>query len=461
MRAWPSPDVPVLPVTGPPVAAARHRRPAGSVTTGPGRAGAPLRLRHHAVRRHAHGPRRDLRRLRPAQPGLAQRRARGGLRPERHRRRRPAAGAGRRKVHVDWRELAERETELFRQDMAALRVLPPAHYIGAVESIPLVVALIERLQAAGAVYKVDDDLYFSVTADPAFGAESGCDREQMLEIFAERGGDPDRAGQEGPARLRGLARPSARASRRWDSPFGPGRPGWHIECTAIAQEYLGAAFDVQGGGSDLVFPHHEMCAGHAQVADPARPFAKVYAHAGMVALRRREDVEVAGQPGLRLRAAQQRRRPDGDPAGAAAPPLPRRTGSGPTPSSGTPSTPSTTWRRALSLGAGAPAAPVVDRGAGGAGRRPRRPRGRRRGRAWVDATLGADGTGRHGRPGRRRSPCRRAARRGPRAGALRDVSRVSRRRLARLRYRSNSRAIASPDASGRSAVSRVSSSERT
>ena len=76
-------------------------------------------------------------------------------------------------VHVDWVELAERETELFRQDMTALRVLPPDHYIGAVESIPLVVALIERLQAAGAVYQVEDDLYFSVTADPAFGEESG------------------------------------------------------------------------------------------------------------------------------------------------------------------------------------------------------------------------------------------------------------------------------------------------
>ncbi|HRK45805.1 MAG TPA: class I tRNA ligase family protein, partial [Nocardioides sp.] len=102
------------------------------------------------------------------------------------------------KVNVDWTELAERETELFRQDMQALRVLPPDHYIGAVESIPLAVALIERLQQAGSVYKVEDDLYFSVTADPAFGQESGYDRETMLELFGERGGDPDRTGKKDP-----------------------------------------------------------------------------------------------------------------------------------------------------------------------------------------------------------------------------------------------------------------------
>ena len=186
------------------------------------------------------------------------------------------------KVNVDWVELAERETELFRQDMTALRVLAPAHYIGAVESIPLVIRLIERLQAAGAVYRVEDDLYMSVTADPSFGEESGLSREEMLRIFPERGGDPDRPGKKDPLDCV-VWRGERPGEPSWPSPFGPGRPGWHIECTAIALEHLGAAFDVQGGGSDLVFPHHEMCAGHAQVADPEHRFAKVYTHAGMVA----------------------------------------------------------------------------------------------------------------------------------------------------------------------------------
>jgi L-cysteine:1D-myo-inositol 2-amino-2-deoxy-alpha-D-glucopyranoside ligase len=183
----------------------------------------------------------------------------------------------------DWVALAERETELFRADMEALRVIAPDAYVGAVEAIPLVVAMIQRLQESGAVYDVDGDLYFSVTADPDFGSVSGWDREEMMRIFPERGGDPERAGKKDPldCLLWQAERPGEPA---WGSPFGPGRPGWHIECSAIAREYLGAPLDVQGGGSDLVFPHHEMSASEAQVAQPGTPFAKAYVHAGMVAL---------------------------------------------------------------------------------------------------------------------------------------------------------------------------------
>jgi L-cysteine:1D-myo-inositol 2-amino-2-deoxy-alpha-D-glucopyranoside ligase len=189
----------------------------------------------------------------------------------------------------DWTELAERETELFRTDMAALRVLPPDDYVGAVESIPLVVRMIEHLREAGAVYEVPSessagsDLYFSVSADPTFGAVSGWDRERMLEIFAERGGDPERAGKKDPldCLLWQAERPDDPA---WTSSLGRGRPGWHIECSAIAREHLGAEFDVQGGGSDLLFPHHEMSASEAQVDDPSHRFARAYVHAGMVAL---------------------------------------------------------------------------------------------------------------------------------------------------------------------------------
>jgi len=185
------------------------------------------------------------------------------------------------KVGVDWVALAERETELFRQDMAALRVLPPDHYIGAVESIPLVIELIRRLDSVGSVYRVDDDLYFSVNADDTFGGVSGWTRDQMLATFGERGGDPDRAGKKDP--LDCVVWCAEREGEpAWDSEFGRGRPGWHVECTAIALAHLGHAFDVQGGGSDLIFPHHEMCAAEAQVAEPAHRFAKTYAHAGMV-----------------------------------------------------------------------------------------------------------------------------------------------------------------------------------
>jgi L-cysteine:1D-myo-inositol 2-amino-2-deoxy-alpha-D-glucopyranoside ligase len=181
----------------------------------------------------------------------------------------------------DWRALADRETELFRTDMAALRVVAPDEYVSAVEAIPLVVELVEQLRERGYVYEVDHDLYFSVHADPRFGSISGLSEPEMLAILPERGGDPDRPGKKDPVDclLWQAARPGEPA---WDSPLGRGRPGWHVECAAIALRYLGETFDVQGGGSDLVFPHHEMSAGEAQVAHPGTPFAQAYVHAGMV-----------------------------------------------------------------------------------------------------------------------------------------------------------------------------------
>jgi L-cysteine:1D-myo-inositol 2-amino-2-deoxy-alpha-D-glucopyranoside ligase len=192
----------------------------------------------------------------------------------------------------DWLALAERETELFRADMEALRVLAPDAYVGVVEAIELVADMVERLQQAGSVYDVpapgsSSDLYFSVTRDPAFGEVSGWTREQMLEVFADRGGDPDRPGKKDP--LDCLVWQSERPDEpAWDGPLGPGRPGWHIECSAIARHHLDSAtlgaIDVQGGGSDLVFPHHEMSASEAQVAYPGEPFARSYVHAGMVGL---------------------------------------------------------------------------------------------------------------------------------------------------------------------------------
>lgn len=184
---------------------------------------------------------------------------------------------------ADWNALAAREIALFRGDMAALRVLPPRDYVAVTEVIPDVVALVEQLRERGATYDVDGDVYFPVSADPRFGSVSGLTTDEMIKAFAERGGDPDRIGKKDP--LDSLLWQSARPGEpAWDSPFGPGRPGWHVECTAIALEYLGMAFDVQGGGSDLAFPHHEMCAAQAHAATGGWPFARTYVHAGMVGL---------------------------------------------------------------------------------------------------------------------------------------------------------------------------------
>ena len=191
---------------------------------------------------------------------------------------------------VDWRELALRETERYRRDMEALRILPPAHLIGAVEAVPLIDRFAERLAARGSLYDLEGDTYFARCADPAFGALSGPDSApglslaQMTALSAERGGDPDRPGKKDPLDVV-VWRAERPGEPAWDSRFGPGRPGWHVECAAIAVEFLGEAFDVQAGGSDLVFPHHEMSASHARVACAAdgRVFARVYAHSGMVA----------------------------------------------------------------------------------------------------------------------------------------------------------------------------------
>ena len=186
---------------------------------------------------------------------------------------------------VDWRDLGARETQLFREDMSALRVLPPQDYIGATEAIDEVIELVEKLLATGAAYTVEDpehpDIYFRADATTQFGYESNYDRDTMMRLFAERGGDPERTGKADAldALLWRAERPEEPS---WPSPFGPGRPGWHVECAAIALSRIGFGFDVQGGGSDLIFPHHEFSAAHAECATGERRFARHYVHAGMI-----------------------------------------------------------------------------------------------------------------------------------------------------------------------------------
>ena len=189
---------------------------------------------------------------------------------------------------VDWQELAQSQIDLFRSDMVALHILPPRNYIGAVEAIPLVLDSIKELQRAGTVYKVENDYYFKVRSDEAFGSRSHLSNDEMLEIFSQRGGDPTRVGKEDPldALLWLAQRPSEPG---WESDLGTGRPGWHIECCAIALNYLdvdpeqSSSIDIQGGGSDLIFPHHEMSASQGKLIN-GKDFAANYVHAGMIGL---------------------------------------------------------------------------------------------------------------------------------------------------------------------------------
>ncbi|EPH00226.1 cysteine-1-D-myo-inosityl 2-amino-2-deoxy-alpha-D-glucopyranoside ligase [Propionibacterium sp. oral taxon 192 str. F0372] len=188
---------------------------------------------------------------------------------------------------VDWRELAASQIDLFREDMTALRVLPPQHYVAATDAMELVESVLVRLQKSGLLYRVEDpgfrDWYFRTAHDAYFGAVSHLDYAEQLAQFAAKGGDPDREGKKErlDALMWRLERPGEPS---WASRFGQGRPGWHVECTAIAQHYLAGTVSVQGGGADLAFPHHEMCASIGRAANDGNPFAEAYVHVGMVGL---------------------------------------------------------------------------------------------------------------------------------------------------------------------------------
>ncbi|GAA3234078.1 cysteine--1-D-myo-inosityl 2-amino-2-deoxy-alpha-D-glucopyranoside ligase [Pseudonocardia petroleophila] len=187
----------------------------------------------------------------------------------------------------DWVVLGMRETALFREDMEALRVIPPRHYIGAVEAMGEISELVGKLLASGAAYRVDDaefpDVYFDSAVTGHFGYESNYDEETMLRFSAERGGDPERPGKRSPLDPL-LWRMARDGEPHWESDLGAGRPGWHVECAAIALNRLGPQIDLNGGGSDLIFPHHECGAAHAEAFTGVHPFARHYTHTGMIGL---------------------------------------------------------------------------------------------------------------------------------------------------------------------------------
>jgi len=190
---------------------------------------------------------------------------------------------------VDWRELGTSQIDLFRSDMEILSVIPPRDYIGAMEAVDEVVEMVQTLLDKGIAYSLDDasatspDIYAPITATRQFGYESNLDRATMEEFFAERGGDPERPGKRDPLDAL-LWRGHREGEPAWDAPFGSGRPGWHIECSAIATNRLGTTFAIQGGGSDLAFPHHEFSAAHAEATYDVDRTAGHYVHTGMIAL---------------------------------------------------------------------------------------------------------------------------------------------------------------------------------
>jgi L-cysteine:1D-myo-inositol 2-amino-2-deoxy-alpha-D-glucopyranoside ligase len=186
-----------------------------------------------------------------------------------------------RDVGLTWNELGERETRRFLDDMAALHWREPDYYVKATEHTPEMITMIEPLLEAGMAYESNGSVYFAVASDPEFGKLSHIPIVDMLPIANERGNFPDDPNKRDPLDfvLWQAAKPG---EPTWDSPWGAGRPGWHIECSAMAARYLGPSFALHGGGTDLIFPHHECEIAQAENATGVEPFVHHWVHVGLV-----------------------------------------------------------------------------------------------------------------------------------------------------------------------------------
>ena len=184
-------------------------------------------------------------------------------------------------VGLTWKELGDREIARYLKDMRDLNALAPDHYVRATDHIAEMLDITQALIDKGFAYQSDGNVYFSVDSDPEFGKLSHIPREGMLPIANERGNTPDDPDKRDPLDFV-LWQASAEGEPAWDSPFGPGRPGWHVECSAMASRYLGPSIDIHGGGADLIFPHHECEVAQSENAFGVEPFARIWAHAAMV-----------------------------------------------------------------------------------------------------------------------------------------------------------------------------------
>ncbi|MGQ0608598.1 MAG: cysteine--tRNA ligase [Chloroflexota bacterium] len=186
-----------------------------------------------------------------------------------------------RETDEDYLALGNRWVTTFLTEMAALNWLPPDHFPRATQHIPQMLALIEKLMATGLAYAAEGNVFFDVSADPSYGQLSRLSREEMLPIANERGNIPDMPGKADPLDFV-LWQRSLPDEPAWESPWGPGRPGWHIECSAMSMAYLGTRFEIHGGGGDLLYPHHEAELAQSEGATGDRPFVGWWTHAGML-----------------------------------------------------------------------------------------------------------------------------------------------------------------------------------
>ncbi len=186
-----------------------------------------------------------------------------------------------REVSDDWQALGNRWTRHFMEDLRTLNLRPPDVYPRATETIAGMLDIVQRLVEQGVAYESGGSVYFHVDAWPEFGRLSRIPREQMLAVANERGNRPDDPHKQNPLDFV-LWQAQAPGEPAWDSPWGPGRPGWHIECSAMSSTLLGNTIDIHGGGGDLIFPHHECEIAQSEAASGQKPFVRYWLHTAMV-----------------------------------------------------------------------------------------------------------------------------------------------------------------------------------
>jgi L-cysteine:1D-myo-inositol 2-amino-2-deoxy-alpha-D-glucopyranoside ligase len=192
-----------------------------------------------------------------------------------------------RRVGEDYRALGDRWTKHFVEEMQTLNIRPPDHFPRATDAIGEIIAEVRRLCEVGVAYEAGGSVYFDVKAWPPYGKLSRHSRQEMLPIANERGNNPDDPRKRHPLDFV-LWQVQSAGEPAWESPWGPGRPGWHIECSTLAQRFFGPTVDIHGGGSDLMFPHHESEIAQAECTTGQEPFARWWFHTAMVQLKGRK-----------------------------------------------------------------------------------------------------------------------------------------------------------------------------
>lgn len=184
-------------------------------------------------------------------------------------------------IGEDWKKLGSYWTDKYRNDLKALNTIPPTHYVKATETMPTIIEIIEKLVADGFAYEKNGNVYFDTQKDSDYGKLSKYSREEMITLSGERGADPDDPQKKDPLDFI-LWQKSKSDEPGWESPWSNGRPGWHIECSAMVYKYLDKKIDIHGGGSDLIYPHHESEIAQSEQFTDLKPFAQFWMHAGMV-----------------------------------------------------------------------------------------------------------------------------------------------------------------------------------